>query len=255
MDSNKSFVEKGFSSAVLHILAMFFMLCDHSYYTVFSDYEFLTCIGRLAFPIFAFMVVEGFYHTRDVKKYLKRLLIFGLISEIPFNLMLTAQPFYPFHQNVMFTFFLGLSMLRLLEREKLEFSKQNWVFPLLRSGAIVLLFSCLALVTFVDYDMKGILMILTFFIFRQNTWGARLGQLICMYYINCELIGGLVYPVTIGNMMIEFPQQGFALLSLPIIWMYNGKKGYNKTWFRYFCYGFYPAHALILFLLAFFLLQ
>ena len=63
--------------------------------------DWLTCIGRIAFPIFAFMIVEGYFHTRDLKKYVKRIFIFALISEIPFNLALGSRLFYPIHQNVL----------------------------------------------------------------------------------------------------------------------------------------------------------
>ena len=75
----------GISSFGLHIVAMLTMLIDHMYQTLFNDKIWMNGIGRLSFPIFAFMVVEGYYNTKDVKKYLGRLLIFAFISEIPFD--------------------------------------------------------------------------------------------------------------------------------------------------------------------------
>ena len=243
--------KKGLSSSTLHILAMLFMLCDHTCYTILSNYQILTCIGRLAFPMFAFMMVEGFYHTSDKKKYLLRLLLFGLISEMPFNLMLSANMFYPLHQNVMFTFALGLCMVWLLDKQCQKIKKDNYIIPLVICGAVISVFALLGIITFVDYGGAGILMIAVFFITRKKTWISKILQVLLLYYINFEMLGGLVYPITIGTLSFEIPRQGLAILSLPLIWAYNGQKGYNKKWFKYFCYAFYPAHALALFVIAY----
>ena len=75
------------SSAGLHILAMGLMLCDHSWAMLFPAEEWLTCVGRIAYPIFAFMAVEGFFHTHNLRRYLLRLLIWALLAEIPFILI------------------------------------------------------------------------------------------------------------------------------------------------------------------------
>ena len=73
------------TSAALHLMAMAFMLCDHLWATVVEGNDWLTCVGRLAFPIFAFMIVEGYFHTRDLKKYVKRMLLFALIIFITYK--------------------------------------------------------------------------------------------------------------------------------------------------------------------------
>ena len=100
----------------LHILAMLFMLSDHLWATVVPGREWMTCVGRLAFPIFAFMIAEGVYHTKDLKKYAKRLFLFALLSEIPFNYMYDGGPIYPFHQNVLWTFLLAIGCIAFIER-------------------------------------------------------------------------------------------------------------------------------------------
>lgn len=103
------------SAAALHILAMAFMLLDHLWATLFLSQEWMTCVGRLAFPIFAFMAVEGYFHTHSFKKYAQRMLIFAVLSEIPFDLMYGGTWFYPVHQNVIWTLLIGLLGIRAME--------------------------------------------------------------------------------------------------------------------------------------------
>lgn len=237
------------TSAHLHLIGMFLMLCDHIWAASLLDFEFLTMIGRIAFPIFCFLIVEGFYHTRNVNKYLQRIFIGAVISEIPFNLVAGGHWTYLTHQNVLWTFFLGILMLKCLEKQKGKTLFKQVLFSFL----IAALFLLLAIVCFVDYHAPGIATILVFYFLRGNTWRHRLGQLLGLYYINFEFLGGLVYPVVLGSWSFEFPLQGFALLSLIFIWLYNGKKGYDKPWFKTACYAFYPAHLLVLGALAFLL--
>lgn len=235
-----------FTSAHLHIIGMALMLCDHIWAVSLINFEFLTMVGRIAFPIFCFLMVEGFHHTRNVNKYLTRLLVGAVISEIPFNLVVGGSWTYITHQNVLWTFFLGVLMLKYLERQKNKSLAKQVVFSLLISASFLLA----AVLGFVDYYAPGLLTILVFYFFRGNTLWNRVGQLIGLYYINFEVLGGLVYPVTLGPWSFEFPLQGFALLSLIFIWLYNGKKGYDKPWFKTACYAFYPVHLLILGVLA-----
>lgn len=103
------------SAAALHIIAMTLMLMDHLWATLLSAQDWLTCAGRLAFPIFAFMTVEGYFHTRNLKRYALRLLLFALLSEVPFDLMYGGTWFYPVHQNVIWTLLLGLLGVHLME--------------------------------------------------------------------------------------------------------------------------------------------
>ncbi|MBQ7308569.1 MAG: conjugal transfer protein TraX [Clostridia bacterium] len=234
------------STFSLRIMAMLFMLCDHLWATLIEGNEWLTCIGRLAFPIFAFMIVEGYFHTKNLKKYVLRLLIFALISEIPFNLMTGNSLIYPFHQNVLWSFLLGIFLIFLNEKTK---QKGKLWLRILTAAATLILGFFLGLLTMVDYHHAGIFMLLTFYFFRGRKWWCLLGQALCMWYINFEILGGYEYILPLFDKEFHFPQQGFALLALIPIWLYKGKHGYHSKPLQYAFYAFYPAHLLILWMI------
>ena len=224
MDSSAS---KNFelTAAVLHIIAMTLMLMDHLWATLLPAREWLTCAGRVAFPIFAFMAVEGYFHTRSFKKYILRMLLFAVLSEIPFDLMYGGTWFYPVHQNVLWTFLLSLLGVWLMEQVRKK--GKTWMY-LLVCVLVVLL------TVFVFYFLHG------------RKWWCFLGQLAALYWLNVELLGGLMYPVQLFGMEFELCQQGLALLALIPIWLYRGRQGYHSKPFQYLCYAFYPVHMLLL---------
>ena len=113
----------GITSFGLHVFAMAFMLLDHLWATILTSQEWMTNVGRLAFPIFAFMIVEGYFHTRNRKKYMGRMLAFACISEIPFNLITGGRWINPFHQNVLWTFL--IAMVCMLAIDKVKASSRN----------------------------------------------------------------------------------------------------------------------------------
>ena len=234
------------SSAGLHILAMVLMLFDHLWATIVPGNDWLTCLGRLAFPIFAFLLVEGYFHTRNLKKYTQRLLLFALLSEIPFNLMYISSPIYPFHQNVIWTLLIGLWMIHLNERAA---ASGKSIIRILTAAGTLALGSLLGLISFADYNSAGVLTILLFYFFRGKGWWCIAGQLAGMYWLNFEVMKGLSYELALGGTTFFFPQQGFAILALIPIWLYQGRKGYSARWFQYLCYGFYPIHMLVLWLI------
>lgn len=241
---------RGVTSALLHILAMAFMLCDHLWGTIVPGNDWLTCIGRLAFPIFAFLLVEGYFHTKNLKKYVLRLLVFAIISEIPFNLAIGSRAFYPIHQNVLWTFLISLGLIHWNEKAR----KSGNLFKEIVVGLASMLSACIAgILTFVDYSHYGILTVLVFYFLRGRKWWNYVGQLICLWYINVEMMGGLGYELSLFGKDFFLAQQGFALLALIPIWLYRGKQGHHSKAFQYFCYAFYPAHLLVLGLLKIFL--
>jgi len=233
------------TSASLHIMAMAFMLCDHLWGTVVPGNDWLTCIGRLAFPIFAFLLVEGYFHTRNLKKYVLRLLVFAVLSEVPFNLAMGSRMLYPIHQNVLWSFLISIGLIHWNEKVKRAWAK------IVVGIASVLIGSIAGLLTMVDFYHAGILTVLVFYFFRQRKWWSYVGQLLSLWYINAEILGGFAYEIQLGGETIFFLRQSLALFALIPIWLYRGKQGHHSKAFQYACYGFYPVHLLILGLLKF----
>ena len=242
MDSSAS---KNFelTAAVLHIIAMTLMLMDHLWATLLPAKEWLTCAGRVAFPIFAFMAVEGYFHTRSFKKYILRMLLFTVLSEIPFDLMYGGTWFYPVHQNVLWTFLLSLLGVWLMEQVRKK--GKTWMY-LLVCVLVVLAGLVLGTLCMVDYYGAGVLTVFVFYFLHGRKWWCFLGQLAALYWLNVELLGGLMYPVQLFGMEFELCQQGLALLALIPIWLYRGRQGYHSKPFQYLCYAFYPVHMLLL---------
>ena len=226
MEQNRAW---GLSGGTLKIIALVTMIIDHATY-IFVDYErnqplylFGRGIGRLAFPIYCFLIVEGFYHTRSVLKYAFRLFLFALISEIPFDLAFYGTIFYGGHQNVFFTLFLGVVMMYLIQTARTKFSKEQVVLQTLvllasYGGVIAAAFYLQA-----DYRMNGLVLILLMFIFH----GKKASVAIVDVMMNL-LMGGKI-------------QYAGALSAIPISF-YNGKKGISL---KYLFYVIYPLHLLL----------
>ncbi len=238
---------KWIDGTTLKLLAMALMLCDHIWGSGLLPYNWMTVIGRLAFPIFAFQVAEGYVKTHDFKKYTLRMLLFALISEIPFNYMIGGGPIYPLHQNVMFTFLIALLMMRGIDAMCQKNPGLGWkIFAVLLFGVLGY---GLGSLTFVDYYGVGVLTVLLFWLTREKPFG-WLWQLLGMWYLNWKMLGGFSMVLHLGSFEFWVPVQAFAILSLLLIWMYNGKKGPGGKPMQYFGYAFYPVHLAILAILA-----
>ena len=216
----------GLTAAHLRILALFLMLLDHMWATVVPGNLWMNCVGRMAFPIFAFQIAEGYRRTHDFRGYCKRLAIFALVSEIPFNLMISGSPRFWYHQNVMLTLLLGLLSCRAWDQRKW------WQLVLLGLAGVL---------TFPDYGILGVCTVLMFHVFR----GQKLLQLAMLVAINWFGFEG--QQLVLGT--FKLPIQAFAILAILPIWLYNGEKGRGGKWLQYGSYVFYPAHMLLLWLL------
>lgn len=234
-------------SNILRTIAVVLMISDHVWATAMSFGNWMTYIGRMAFPIFAFQIAEGFIHTSNFKKYALRLFIFGLVSEIPFNLFYSSRWFNPYHQNVMFTLLLGLLAIKVIDNLKKDVSAKNTGKSVLWLGLI-----CIGgTLGFVDYGFLGVLTVVMFYLCRGYRFTPVL-QLAGMILINIVFFEGQVFIFELFGRSIEIPYQCFAVLALIPIWLYNGKKGKSNKALQYGFYAFYPVHMLVLYLIKLF---
>lgn len=191
------------------------MLVDHVGAIFLPEHIELRYIGRIAFPLFCFLLVEGFFHTRDVRKYMFRLGAFALLSEIPYDLAFRGAVLDFEKQNVFFTLFIGVFLMYWLERCK------EWPTKIVE----VLLAMWFAGVLCTDYSFKGILLIAIYYFLRKYKW-------LCL---GMGAVWGLIW----GGI------QRWCILATPLLAAYNGEKGRSM---KYFFYAFYPLHLLILYL-------
>ena len=199
----------------LKCIAIVSMALDHTGAVLYPSQIWLRCLGRIAFPIFCFLIVEGFFHTHDVRRYMGRLGVFALISEIPYDLAFRGVPLEYAHQNVFFTLLIGIGMVVLLERNR------EWPVK----AVILLLAMWLAVLIRSDYNFRGVLLIFVFYIFHESRWPA-------------VTAGGL------WNFLYQGVIQKYGVLSVLPLALYNGERGRKM---KYFFYIFYPAHLLLLY--------
>ncbi|MFA9375692.1 MAG: TraX family protein [Lachnotalea sp.] len=225
---NVTIMDKGLSGSTLKIIAIITMLIDHVGAGIIAQlptfsvsntdlmllYFIMRKVGRVAFPIFCFLLVEGFLHTRNVKKYALRLFIFAIISEIPFDLAFFGQIFETSHQNVFFTLFIGLLTLTAI-----QYFDNNKFIKLISMFAGI----CIAQFLATDYGGFGVVFIVLLYMFHDNI---KLRNIICSVAILWEVTAPIAFiPIT----------------------LYNGSRGIKM---KYFFYVFYPIHLLMIYVIA-----
>lgn len=225
---------RGLDGGALKGIAAALMLTDHVGAILLPEVPVLRCVGRLAFPIFAFFIAEGYAHTRDFGRYFRRLAILAVVSEIPFNLE-NGAVFDLTRQNVLFTFCLALLTLRGLEALGRERGFGRWA----GCGLVLAAGFAAGELLRTDYGGWGVVTVALLYLCRDGKY-AKLWLLLAMAAVNGLGMGSLTMPVFGG----EMPIQIFAVAALPVIWLYNGQAG-PKGLRRAF-YVFYPAHLLVL---------
>ena len=239
------------TSFVLKVIAMVSMLIDHTGIAYFEQISWMNLIGRIAFPIFAFQISEGYIHTKNLKKYFLRLFLFALISQIPFMLFLST--YIDIEEliftelltlNIFFTLFVGLLAIFLhdkISHSNIKFTTNKKIDYILKQviGIIIaILLGILAEICHFDYGFFGIAIIFMFYLFKNDKLAMVISYItacILKYGIQIISYGFNIWYVLLGI---------FTILPIIFICLYNGKQG-KKV--KYLLYLFYPVHLLILY--------
>ena len=239
---------RGLSGNQLKMVAFFLMLCDHVGFMLIENgmlygqnamywnmalgtsqgqkwymiAKILRFIGRLSFPIFAFFVAEGFRYTQNAAKYITRMGVFALISEVPFDLACYGVPYYPEYQNVLFTYFIALLAMSLMQKARKH---------LLLKILIMAAFSGVAWLVKCDYGALGVALICLLYLLKNET--------------KLRLWAGAVVSAVESTGFYGVSALSFLLLSL-----YRGNRGSASL--KYFFYFMYPAHLAVFYALVYF---
>jgi len=229
---------------VLKLIALVTMTIDHVGRFFFpQDIEWLL-VGRLAFPIFAWGIANGYHHTKNVRQYIIRLSLFAIISQIPFTLTYVTLGYNPTVLNIFFTLLLGLCAIVLYEQVK-----NKWIAWM---GILALALLAIAIPT--DYGAYGVLLVVVFHI----TYGQpiRMLKLQALLWAVLFVLGQLVMFTPLKGIAAAnyIPQtitlQLVALFSVGLISLYNGVQGRKMKWLFYW---YYPVHLTILVLISYYL--
>ena len=205
----------------LRLLAMFTMTIDHIGYVLFPGQMLFRIIGRLAFPIYCFLVAEGCVHTRNENKYIARMVLFALISEIPFDWMCAHRAFNTYSQNVFFTLTFGLMAIVLFRNLG---GIKKWYISLVPA----VFFGVVAQLLNTDYGWYGVALIVLFYVLRNTL--SSVPAFMALQFAYAYFKGNDIYYYTL-----------FA--AAPIL-LYNGAPGPKKL--QWLFYGYYPLHMVIL---------
>lgn len=212
------------SATALKLIAIASMLIDHIGAVLFPGAMWLRIVGRLAMPIFCFFVSEGFIHTRSKRRYLVRMLIFAVVSDIPFDLAFWGKLTIA-HQNVMFTFAFAVAAMWIYEALR---KSEKAILKALGVLSVFIL-AALSTVCGTDYGYFGVLMVFVFYVLRDFS-----------HWIRSAAASAYI-------LILRMDIEVYAALSFFLLLLYNGKRGKGLKWFFYV---FYPAHLLILYAIA-----
>lgn len=219
------------SAYVLKLIAIITMVFDHSGYLIYGHLSWMNFVGRIAFPIFAFQISEGYIHTHNLKKYFIRLIIFALVSQIPYAWFGYCF-FSKMSLNIIFTLILGLLSIFIYE----FIISKGTAYKLL--GVIIVLFIAFFADIFgFDYGFYGVFIIFLFYLYRNNKLLMNIAITILTFIYYTPYFMASNFNITYIGLFI------CSLIPLIFINLYNGQKGKDH---KMLFYIFYPVHLLVL---------
>ena len=200
----------------IKLLAVVTMVIDHIGIFFFPQEFVFRLIGRIAFPLFAWLIANGAYHTRNIRQYIFRIFLLASISQIPYMMTKRLLDQSSWDLNVLFTLGVGLTAIMFIRKTK------NWLFWMV----ISLMFGLTAQLLHMDYGLIGVLMIVCFYVFFNKfayMFAAQVALTLLTIFFQAEYASGSI--------------QYFGLFALVFLWFYNKKEGMKM---RYAFYFFYP---------------
>lgn len=218
------------SSFMLRVIALLSMVIDHAGLALFPNIGAFRCVGRIAFPLYCFLLTQGFIHTHDRRAYARRLLLLAILSEIPFDLLIFGRICSGVEQNVLFSLLLGLLALYAVE----SFQSR----PIYGAGAVLLL--CMAaMLARVSFGWLSIMLCLCFYVYDRKK--AQLAiwtpAMLLGYSLSLHLSG-----VAASWVLVSL----CSLLCVPLILLYNGRRGLRARPLTFLFYAAYPLHIIAL---------
>ena len=216
---------------IIKIIACVTMVLDHIKYAIPETEGILTnYFGRLAFPLYAFLLTEGYVHTKKKKKYYYRMIIFAIISQIPFMLFRTLVGEWKM-LNIMFTLLLGLIAITVYDKEKRKYISIPIIILLIWMGKILK----------VDYGWYGVTTVILLYLLKNNKSFIPFSYLLLLIFYYYSRIKSFNFGTEIILYIL------FSWSSTFIMMIYNGKEGKKL---KYFYYIFYPLHMIIIYLIS-----
>ena len=232
---------------ILKIVAMITMLIDHIGGHLLNNPPAFRIVGRVAFVIYAFLITEGMRHTSSKPKYILKLLILALISEIPFNLQGHGVMIYMESRNVVFTLLIGA--LTIWAYEVISDIKQTEKYRLDIAVMLTLVGMIIAEAINTDYSFAGVALIMMFYFWnRQGKYsGVWLFVILAVFTLLCMFMA--VDDISFAKVFKAFYEYRLwvyfgVFLAFPFLLYYDGKKGYSSKVFQWISWGWYPLHML-----------